>query len=166
MLLDPSTIYGALVWGVVAGIVTSAVLFIVGLFFTKIFLPWYEALVYQGVDLRGTWNQNFERQHGSFVFHMDLDQNAHRLTGSATMIKSGSADKDYLQPFTIRGSTWEGFVQLTFRSTGRKSLSYASALVKFVERGDSLVGHWAYRGSHTDSVEVEAIHLDSIKVNI
>ena len=52
-------------WGVIAGIITSALLFLAGLFVAKILLPWYQNLVYQGVDLRGLWVEDRTEPDGA-----------------------------------------------------------------------------------------------------
>jgi hypothetical protein len=158
MNFDPSTIQGTLLWGIIAGIFTTILILLATAFITKITLPWYERLVYKGVDLEGPWSQDFADQEAKYVFHMELKQHAHRLHGTATMVKSESGQVKYTQPFTVDGSTWESCVQLTFRSAGRKSLSWASALVRIGERGDRLVGHWAYRASYDDVIKSEAVN--------
>jgi|ERR1700747_47926 hypothetical protein len=167
MNLDPSTIQGTLLWGVIAGIMagifTSVLLLFLTAVITKICLPWYQTLVYEGVDLQGTWTQDFGNETAKYVFHMELKQAAHTLHGSATMVKSEAGQIKYTQPFTVKGSTWEGCVQLTFRSSGRKSLSWASALAKIGERGDRLTGHWAYRAAYQDVIETEAFNWQRAK---
>ena len=57
-VFDPATSSGAVLWGVVSGILTSGLLFLLGLIFTRIVVPWLEALRFQGVDLSGIWRYN------------------------------------------------------------------------------------------------------------
>lgn len=54
-MFDPSTVQGAVFWGIVSGVVTSALLALAGLLISKVLLPSYLEFVYQGVDLQGIW---------------------------------------------------------------------------------------------------------------
>lgn len=153
--MDPTTIPGTVFWGVVAGILTSVLLFLLGLLISKVALPWYQELVYKGVDLRGLWVEEYVSNGATYSFQTVLEQNAHELTGSTTITKSINGKTDYVQTFNVAGSTWEGFVMLNLRSKERKSLSFATGLFKVKHRGKNLVGHLAYRASATDEVEAE-----------
>lgn len=159
-MIDPSTIEGAVIWGVVSGLATSALLLILGLLASKVVLPWYTELVYKGVDLRGVWTEERDIGDGKcFSVQLALEQHAHKIHGTGTLTKSSAASIDYVQFFSIEGSTWEGFLTLNMRSTNRKSLSFVTGLLKVKERGESLDGHWVYRGSFTDEAESEELHL-------
>jgi len=153
--MDPTTIPGTVFWGVVAGILTSLVLFLLGLLISKVALPWYQDLVYKGVDLRGLWTEERVSNNATYTYHTNLEQNAHELTGDATITKSINGKTDYVQTFVVTGSTWEGFVILNMRSKERRSLSFCTGLFKVKNRGKNLVGHLAYRASRTDEVESE-----------
>jgi|HubBroStandDraft_2_1064218.scaffolds.fasta_scaffold451164_1 hypothetical protein len=159
MRFDPSSIEGTIFWGVVAGVLASALLFVLGLIAQKIVLPWYEAFIFKGVDLRGIWVQEYDAHGAHYAVQMLIEQRAHRISGSASITKSGSGLQDYVQLFTVEGSTWEGFLTLSLQSTNRKSLSFVAGLVKVKDRGNSLVGHWVYRGGVTDEAEAEVLHL-------
>jgi len=144
-------------WGVVAGIITSGLLFVCGVLIAKLVLPWYQALIYRGVDLRGAWlGEKLDPTGVKYRYEVMLEQNAHDLKGTATISKTGS-NHDYVQKFSVEGSTWEGFVTLTFKSTDRTRLSFAAGLVKVLDRGQTLEGHWAYRAFQSDRVETESI---------
>jgi hypothetical protein len=157
--MDPSTTEGAIFYGVVAGLITAAVLFILGLTFSKIVIPWYQNLIYKGVDLRGVWIREFDQNNAHYAIQLALSQSAHEVNGTGTFTKSGAGTENYVQFFTVSGSTWEGFLVITMRSTNRKSLSFVAGLLKIKDRGNALIGHWVYRGGRTDEAESEALHL-------
>ena len=159
-MVDPSTIAGAVIWGVVSGLATSALLLLLGLFVSKVALPAYLEIIYKGVDLRVIWTQETDLGSGvRFSVQLALEQQAHRITGTGTLTRSGSGADDYVQFFSIDGSTWEGFLVLAMRSTDRKSLSFVAGLLKVAGRGQSLIGHWVYRGRATDEADSEQLHL-------
>jgi hypothetical protein len=155
--LDPSSVSGAVFWGVLAGVITSTVLFVLSQLFFKVLIPWYETIVYKGVDLRGEWiAQNILSNGIQYNYRLVLEQKAHKLTGTMSITKSISPD-NYVQGFKVSGSTWEGFVTLAMESDNRKSLSFATSLLQITDRGDSLVGHIIYRSSQNDRVDSENI---------
>ena len=157
--MDPASVQGAIVLGIVAGLLTSALLYVLSLVLQKIVLPWYADFVYDGVDLRGIWIREFDEHSAHYSVELSLDQSAHRITGTATFKKSGTGAADYVQFFTVSGSTWEGFLVLTMKSTNRKSLSFVTGLFKVKDRGNALVGHWVYRAGRTDEAESESLLL-------
>ena len=163
--IDPSTIAGAIICGVIAGVVTSAMFFIIGQLFGKVVIPWYQDLVYKGVDLRGKWIAQKSYPSGiSYHYSILIEQNAHDLKGSMTISKMNSQPGppggqlgDYVQSFVVWGSTWEGFITINLTSSGRRSLSFATSLLQIRNRGESLVGQMVYRSSQNDQVESEDI---------
>jgi len=162
---DPATITGAIVWGVVAGVITSAVLLLCSQIFQNLLLPWYQNLIYNGVDLRGKWVSQ-KTFAGEITYHytLILEQSAHNLSGSMSIVKMNSQAGppgghmgDYVQGFKASGVTWEGFVTVNMTSDDRRSLSFVTTLLQVRNRGQALVGHMAYRSSVVDQVDSEDI---------
>ncbi len=152
--MDPSTVQGAVFWGVVAGVATSALLALLSTLVSKVLLPWYLQLVYRGVDLRGDWTyETAMTPSGQFSAQLSLEQRAHKITGQATIRQSGTPNNDYVTFFTVEGSTWEGFLMLNLQSKNRKVLSYVTGLFKVTGRGEGLEGHWVYRSASTEGAE-------------
>lgn len=171
MNIEPATISGAVIWGVVAGVLTSAFLFLAGALARKVVIPWYLNLVYRGVDLQGKWiasktygpTQKYD-QTLNYAYTLELRQNANELRGtmiiSRRVTPSGGQSTqvdDYTQGFQVNGSTWEGYVTLNMISDDRRSLSFVTSLLKVEGRGESLVGHMAYRSAQNDQVDSEHI---------
>lgn len=151
-MLDPATVAGAIFWGVISGIFTSVILFMTGLFVTKVAIPWYQSLVFKGVDLSGTWSSNKDFPHTRYQYILVLRQAAHDLAGTMIITRSGKASTggDYIQGMSVTGSSWEGFVTLNMQSDDRRSLSFATSLLKIKDRGDTLIGEMAYRSRGAD----------------
>lgn len=62
-------------WGVVVGIITSALLFTFGVLVAKVILPWYQSLIYGGVDLR--WlGEKIDSIGAKYRYDLSLYQNA------------------------------------------------------------------------------------------
>lgn len=145
-------------WGVVAGFITTILLFILGLLYSRVIRPWYQALTYQGLDLRGHWVQ--ERHSGSTTWRYGatLTQKAHEVSGGAEITKTDPAGTGYKQKFSVSGRVLDGFVSLALQSSDRSQPAVCTALLKVSDRGKRLVGHWVYR-SGDDLVETEPVDL-------
>jgi hypothetical protein len=123
--VDPTSIEGTILLGIIAGLITTLLLVIAGLIFRKVLLPWYETVVFKGVDLRGVWAQEKEIDGAHHSVTFQIEQHAHIISGTATYKKSGSNIVDYVQFFEITGYTWEGFLVLTMRSLGLRVVEHA-----------------------------------------
>lgn len=145
--------------GVVSGVITTVFLFIIGKLTSSVIIPWYQRIIYRGIDLQDRWTHKAEGPDNStYTYQLDLKQNAHLIYGTGVIAKSGTKH-DYIQDFTIEGETWEGYVTLNLRSSNRKSMSFVSGLFQVDSRGSSLTGTWCYRGSHPDKVKSEDLTL-------
>ena len=159
-LLDPATASGAVLWGVVAGILTTLLLFLFGLIVTQIVIPWYQALVYKGWDISGLWIYRQTLGGIDYSYQMVLKQRAHDVNGTMTLTKSGAPSGprgDYVQVFDISGTAWEGFLTLNMQSSDRKSLAFATSLLQVEDRGRSMAGQLCYRSSGVGQVGSETV---------
>jgi hypothetical protein len=131
--------------GAVSGILTTVFLWLLGLLVQKVFIPWYQEMIYKGIDLKGTWNYHIQYESGvTYSCQLDLKQSSHKITGFGSM-RVENSETDYVQNLSIEGETWEGFLILKMRSTSNSSLSFVSGLFKVEERGAELGGSWVYR---------------------
>src|SRR4051812_27685577 len=109
----------AIVLGVVAGVLTSALLALFGSFFKNVTLPWYRAKIYDGVDVAGTWElESFQSDQSGML---ELTQQANRLSGRMALVAHPPFAEDYeeLRTFTINGFITDRLVELSFRHTDR-----------------------------------------------
>lgn len=158
---DPASASGAVLWGVVAGVLTTLLLFLFGLMVTQVLIPWYQALVYKGWDVSGRWLYRQNLGGIDYGYQMVLRQQAHHLNGTMTLTKSGALSGprgDYVQTFDVSGTTWEGFLTLNMQSSDRKSLAFATSLLQVENRGRSMAGHLCYRSSGVGQVGSEPLN--------
>ncbi len=136
----------AVVIGIVTGILTTVLLFFVKQFIQKVAIPWYQELIYQGVDLSGAWKNEYSGEKKRTKFKLILDQSAHKLKGSLLFIqKEKDKDMESSGEFSVEGYLWEGYATLNFRPKNRKTLSYAAALLKVCNGGTTLQGYLNFR---------------------
>lgn len=138
--------------GVIAGILTSAFLFIGAKLFNSVVLPWYRELIYKGIDLDGTWISELTNEANDLLLRheISLRQSAHDIEGESVTTKKNPAESATVIQ-DIRGHTWEGYVVLTLMPKDRKRTSYGIAFLKVCNIGRSLEGYLVYRDGIGDN---------------
>ncbi|ENO1827619.1 hypothetical protein BBM40_13560 [Vibrio parahaemolyticus] len=144
-------------WGAVSGVFSTVFLWFCGHVFKTVVIPTYQKASYDGVDLKGRWTRVSEENGATYTYQIDIEQSAHRVSGTAVITKSNS-DSDYIQDFKFTGETWEGYLTVNMRSSTNVSLSFVSGLFKIEDRGAVLRGSWAYR-TRDDNVASEDFAL-------
>ena len=150
------SILQTIVIGIVTGILTTVLLFIFKELFTKVVIPWYQELIYKGVDISGTWIYVSENDDYKCRFNLTIQQKAHNIRGFlyATQLNDNKNSKCH---FVINGKLWEGYLSLNLEAVDRKSLSFATSLFKVSAGGKQLIGDLSYRNIFEDKVVSEEL---------
>lgn len=145
-------------FGVASGVITSFVLFWLTITFTRIVLPWYQRVIYQGVDVSGEWTGKIVGAEGVYwSISMTVKQSAHSIRGTYTAIKYISGKENRVTNMSISGEVWEGFVSLKCRTISNKNLSFGSMLLKVND--SELKGVQVFRNFATTSNEILNMHV-------
>jgi hypothetical protein len=145
-----STLIEQGVFGIVTGILTTVILFLIKILWTAKVVPFLVATRYQGVKVDGQWAGSGKSedpdQGGIFEteFSLFLSQSAHQLGGSF-LFKFKSPDKEFNLDFDVSGYMWEGYLTLNFTPKDKRITSYATTLLKLHDGGQSLIGTWLFR---------------------
>lgn len=151
-------------WGTVSGVITSALLFGLGLLFAKVIVPWYQSIVYNGIKLTDTWVCEWTHETSNYKYVMNLSQSYHKISGTGTLLKSAVDTRyNYLQPLSPHGETREGFVLLNMKSQNSKHLTFITLMLKIIERGEALEGYCLYRSASSEKVEAEVLKFTRLK---
>jgi hypothetical protein len=152
--------------GIIAGIITTWILFVGKAFWETKVIPYLQEVRYQGVKIDGAWSghvhvksdeegkvEGFETDSRLFLI-----QSAHKLTGAFTFSFQNDK-KNFTLDFNVNGYMWEGYITLNFLPKDRRITSYGTALFKLHDGGHSLIGEWCFR-------DVEAEKVVSIPMSI
>lgn len=138
------------VFGIVTGILTTAVLFIIRTVWVSKIVPFWVATRYQGVLIEGQWNgsQKIDASEKSEAHEIEailnINQKAHSIDGSFLMQYKSDSRNNTLE-FRVDGYMWEGYVTLNFTPKDRRVTSYATALFKLHDGGFMLMGYILFR---------------------
>ncbi len=123
------TISETIILGTITGILSAIVLLILGQIFHKIVLPWYQELIYKGMDISGMWKVHFREDEGQATFDFHFKQKAHRLSGDCLVTKEWTAlNKTTTIHHYLEGYLWEGYLTLNMLPKDRSKISYSTGL--------------------------------------
>lgn len=157
MLPDPSTISGAIVWGIFTGILSAGLLFTLQAAWQKIFIPWYEERLYQGAKIEGFWRSNTTYQDGGtnemvYQFH----RKGHRIWGDISCI--GGIDKG--RKWNFRGQFKDLILTLHYESAHPRLLDKGSASLMLTHNGEKLEGHLIYYANKGNQMKSTPLVMD------
>ena len=148
----------SIIFGVIAGVITSFVLLLFKTILEKIILPWYKEFIYKGVDIEGNWHNEYIETDTKSKFSLIIIQNAHDIKGTLIFTQT-TTDNEKIVSFQINGKLWEGFLSINLMPDDRKKLSFANSLLKVTKGGSELNGYFTFRNIDTDEVISNKIQL-------
>ncbi|MBB2494861.1 hypothetical protein [Aquipseudomonas ullengensis] len=129
----------SIILGIVAGLLTSAVLLITKSIIINILLPLYRQFMYRGIHINGTWHHI----NSSQKLLLELKQNCEKLSGKATLQWISSNNHFHIESirtFDVSGCLETRFITLTFRHTDRSRLGIITCLLQVDGDGTILSG--------------------------
>jgi hypothetical protein len=133
-------------YGVVSGVITAAALYLFGLLINYVLLPKYRAFVYRGVNIQGKWDAGvtLEEDDDKDKFNLYLNQNAHELDGTLTLVQERKEGGIQSMTYNCQGETYDGFVVLSLRSTDPRNVGLASIVAKVTAGGKNMTGNMTF----------------------
>lgn len=131
--------------GVLTGVASSVLMSAAIVFFRKVMMPWYEGVIYKGIEIAGEWSTTetpFEKQ----VVRLSLRQHANQLTGIVTYtnLDTENGAKEKLRVFTATGDVSERFVCLRLRQRDRRRIGVVHYLLEVAGDGRTMRGWSTY----------------------
>jgi len=133
--------YPSLVTGIVSGILTSAILFLILQLFNKVIVPWYQSVIYRGVDISGDWFMSIEGSKPDCT--CEIEQRAHKIKGKINFTKdheTGDNATDTISIYSLEGEISNRFVNFSLKHTNKKRLGIGSCLIEVVDSGRKMEG--------------------------
>ncbi len=147
--------------GVTSGVVTTVLLWLLGFAWKDVFQPWFEARVYRGLDVAGTWELEnpIDPKTAAQTFHdnevVALLQAAHRLHGSLTFASPVAPTQAVAQD--LSGEIRDRLVCFTTRARSRKSVGYTCVLAEVSPDGQRMNGHAIFYDLSLSRVDSSAV---------
>ncbi|WDE10238.1 hypothetical protein [Thalassomonas haliotis] len=143
-----------IVYGVIAGILTSFIIFFLLQVFNNIIAPWYKSFIYQGLDINGVWEEINEHEGAKDISKISLTQHAQQIKGFMTVVKyHNDTEETEIKNFKMKGFFRDGHVILTGENSNKKYRGHITYLLSITEGGNSLSGILSWVDSGSDKIE-------------
>lgn len=131
--------------GVVGGVLTTALLFIISRFLETVVFPWYRTLVYRGVDISGKWKNELAFNEGrTQTLLADIYQKAHAITGTLTIVKSKNGKTLDTKKLRLSGELKDRLLLCTLHPTSNTEVAAVNLLLEIVGDGSTMSGFTAW----------------------
>ncbi len=137
------TISQTIILGVVSGVITSAILWCIVIFFKKVITPWYEQRIYKGVNISGAWSSVKQNDHWKLEIFLNLKQKAYLVTGSL-QAKTTFPGIEYTNYYKVSGKIFDNHLLITYSAQPVNRTGVGSFLLRVAHGGTELRGSAAY----------------------
>lgn len=152
----------SIIIGVVSGILTSFVVWLVVIAFKKAILPWYQSITYRGVRIHGSWVGFYEGKEKPSSeddpdYSIILKQRGHDIEGILTRNRGSGGRRD-TKNFIFNGLFRDGNLVLSYKPEDETRLGVGTYVLQLVEDGREFHGKSLYVTSNNGKVaEFEVI---------
>ncbi|CNF49412.1 MULTISPECIES: hypothetical protein [Yersinia] len=157
--------------GVFSGVVTTSLIFLIKILFTKWLIPFYEQVMYRGAIIDGEWftsaKEKFEINGvmGETIttVYLNIKQKAHKISGNLQLngLRDGLENRLI---YTIEGNYIDGYANFTCLCVNRNISSVGVMLLKNKSIGSRLEGSISFREGFNDSIlnlQIELARINS-----
>lgn len=140
-LLQMNALTSNIVIGILTGIITTAILYLISRMFVDWVMPWYRSVKYTGIDISGVWETKQDFDSSKEYSLLNLTQKADRLCGLWTIsITKNGSDENEIKTFKIEGTIEDRFALLTSKNTDQRQIGIGTMLIEAVGNGFELSG--------------------------
>jgi hypothetical protein len=130
---------------VLSGVMTSLLIFLFAKLFYKIIIPWYQSIIYKGLDISGEW---FEEHNYEDIFIQEskntIEQNANLIEGKIILVKKNEDKIIDLKNFSFNGEFYNNYLNITCRNENKHQIGTQNYLMQIERDGKEMVGFKIY----------------------
>ena len=167
--MDSGVVTVTIAWGVISGVLSSALIYVCHEYYVKIIRPQYIKYLYTGIYLDGTWrasNSHVYKEGGTGETKMLL--NITRQTGDniegvfyAETVRSEDSphEKHYSNQYKIYGKIRNNWVLLNYEPFSNRRTGLGSFLLRVAEGGIEMHGTVAYSEGEKDLMSLPRVRF-------
>ncbi|NOR27868.1 MAG: hypothetical protein GQ540_04995 [Lutibacter sp.] len=158
LIIQLDSLTSNIIIGILTGILTTALLYLISKMFADWLIPWYRNIKYIGIDVSGVWETKQEFDNSKEYSLLNLRQEADKLYGLWTIsITQNGSDQNEIKTFKVNGSIEDRFALLISKNTDRRQIGIGTMLIEAIGNGFELKGCETWY-----SVDNKAIKSDTI----
>lgn len=144
--------------GIVTGVLTTALLYLISRVFIDWVIPWYRSIKYSGIDISGVWETEQEFELSREYSLLNLIQKAEKLDGLWTIsITENESSHNEIKTYKVEGIIEDRFAILTAKNTDRRQIGISTILVEATGNGYELVGCEVYYSVDNKTIKTNSI---------
>ncbi len=141
--------------GVVAGVLTAGLLWVLKWVIQDVAIPWYQAQIYKGVDVSGEWNGSLFEGDATFSFEISIQQKGHAISGVFAAVDK-YPDRESRRIFRITGETLSNHIILRYSPLSQRIWGGGTFLLQVFDGGGTLRGVQSYIKTSTGVVQANS----------
>ena len=122
--------------GITSGIITSFIVFLLQMGYSRVLLPWFEELLYRDLKIEGRWLVTYPEAE-DFTEAIELSRNGHAVSGSVTVTGGPDVGRVYL----VNGTFKNLILTLSFAGQDTTRLDRGTYTVQTKNNGQHLQGY-------------------------
>lgn len=144
--------------GIVTGVLTTALLYLISRVFIEWVIPWYRSIKYSGIDISGVWETEQEFELSREYSLLNLVQKAERLDGLWTIsITENKSSHNEIKTYKVEGIIEDRFAILTAKNTDRRQIGISTILVEATGNGYELEGSEVWYSVDNKKIKTNSI---------
>ncbi len=142
----------SIVIGVVSGILTSFFIWFLVHVFNEYFIPWYQGMVYQGINIAGTWKGFYEGKARPYSL-INMKQSGHSIEGEQVINLHPYDEKvDSPKVVLLKGTFSDSVLVLTYEPKDKSRLGRGGIVMRLGEDGQVFEGTCAYANAEDGNI--------------
>lgn len=127
--------------GVVGGVLTSGFLFFLSVIFRKIVFPWYQDLIYRGINIEDIWECETEFDITMEYSLLTIKQVANKFTGNCILTSENKeTNEKEIRTFNCSGQIRDRLVIINQIISNNKQIGISTELLEIIGDGKTMKG--------------------------
>ena len=150
-----------IILGIVSGILTSLLIYIIIIIFNKIIIPWYQKMIYIGIDISGEWVNTHTTPSGTVTNEiLYIKQKASKIECVCTKHKKRKNGKEEFSTLKFSGEIEDSIIALIGKNIRKDILGKNTLLLKVVNGGKRLEGYASWFSVTKSDIDYHSIFYD------
>ncbi len=151
----------SIVLGVVSGVTTSAIIYGCITAFNHLIVPWYQQMIYRGVDISGAWKNELtigEKTHSlNQISTYHFSQKAHNVTANISIVKVLPSGKVVpTETLKLKGEVRDRILYAMIHSKDDFRIAAAALLLEIYGNGSKMRGTISWYDGGTGKIQSES----------
>ena len=120
--------------GVLTGVLSAILIAFSSIIYQSIVLPWFQAKVYRGVLISGTWSGKMEINGVQWKLTLVIKQRGNKVKGTFNADSDNPDARKKKTNMVFCGSIYDGFLIITCTATDPHDISFGSMILRIKNR--------------------------------